>query len=136
MTKILLNNDAVCVKIIKKNLYFKFKNINDMDKNIEQFIFIYKYISMICHNHNIKYIMILDFTTTNINILNVPTNIPIFIKMLNEIKPLTNTTVKYTILILNSDIIKYIMNSILNIYKNGRPIYIINNEEDIIQLLS
>jgi len=136
MTKILLNNSVVYIKIKKKNIYFKFKNIDIIDDDIEQFEFMYKYISLICNNHKIKYIMILDFTTTNVNILNATNNIPRFISLLNYMKPLTNINVKYSIIILQSDIIKYIINIVLNIYKTGRPLYIISNEDDIKDLIA
>jgi len=135
MTKILLNNKVIYVKIKKKCIYFKFKNIDIVDDNMDQFEFLYKYISLICNNYKIRYVMILDFTVAIINVLNVTNNIPRFINLLNYMKPLTNINVKYSIIILQSDIIKYIINMILNVYSNGRPIYIVSNEDDIKNLI-
>ena len=80
--------------------------------------------------------MILDFTTTNVNVLNATNNIPRFIRLLNYMKPLTNINIKYSIIILQSEIIKYIINMVLNIYKTGRPLYIISNEDDIKNLIA
>jgi hypothetical protein len=136
MTNIILNNSIVYIKIINKNIYYKFKNIDISNHDMVQFEFIYKYLSIICNNHEIKYIMILDFTTTNVNVLNATNNIPRFIRLLNYMKPLTNINIKYSIIILQSEIIKYIINMVLNIYKTGRPLYIISNEDDIKNLIA
>ena len=99
-------------------------------------IFIYKIFSLICFTNNLRYKMIIDLTECKYNIMNIYSNIKLFLDVLNLMKPITNFTAKYTLIIFNNSIIKQCINLILGLYKPSRPLYLISNQEDINNLNS
>lgn len=137
MKKNIFKSNLINFTIFDKNLYIKVKdleniNLDDMNKAI----FIYKIFSLICFTNNLRYKMIIDLTECKYNIMNIYSNIKLFLDVLNLMKPITNFTAKYTLIIFNNSIIKQCINLILGLYKPSRPLYLISNQEDINNLNS
>ena len=132
MKKKIFKSNLINFLIVNNNLYLKVKNLKTInEKEINNAIFIYKYITLICFNNKIRYKMIIDLTNCEYNIINVYNNIRLFLNVLNLMKPISNHTVKFSILLFSNSIIKQFIDIVLNFYKPSRPIYLINNQEDI-----
>lgn len=137
MKKKIFKSNLINFTIIDNNFYLKVKDLDKTnEEEINRALFIYKMISLICFNNNVRYTMIIDLTQCKYNITNVYTNIKMFLNVLNLMKPITNFTVKYTILLFSNSIIKQCINLILSLYEPSRPLYIISNLEDINILMS
>lgn len=132
---ILLSNSSIELSLINKHLYIKIKNLIDVDKNdIDKTILYYKFIHKILNDNNLKLFMIVDFANADLS-FNSINYIKIFINLLQYINPLSNTTVYGTFIIITNNIAKTLIDLILNVYKNSKPIYIINNNDDILNLI-
>ena len=132
---ILLNNSHIELNITKECLYI---NVKDLSNNIQQndinnVILYYKHIHKISNDYNIKFYMIIDFSNSTVS-FNSLSYSKIFINLLNYIHPISETTIKGTFIIINNNIAKILVDLILNIYQNSKPIYMINNKQDIINL--
>ena len=133
----LFKSNLINVTIKNNCLFLKVKdleNINEVD--INKAIFIYKYFSIICLINNIRYKMIIDLSNAKYSIINIYSNIKNFIDVLNLMKPITNYTVKYSMLVFTNQFIKQVVNLLLNLYKPTRPLYLICDENDIMNLCS
>lgn len=128
----ILSNSCCDFFIREKNLYLIFKNLNDLDDfNINKIKFYYSFFHIISFEKNIKYKMIINFLETEISYLMLYNKINDLVKILTEIKAISNHTVKFTLILVNSKFLKKVIDLFLSLYENGRPIYIINNYEDI-----
>ena len=137
MKKTIFKCNLINFSIIDNNFYLKVKDLDKVDEEeINKAIFFYKFFSLICFTNNIRYKMILDLTNCKYNIMNIYSNIKLFIDVLNLMKPITNFNVKYSILLFSNSIIKQCINLILSLYKPSRSLYLISNLEDIIDLSS
>jgi len=133
---ILLNNSHIELNITKKCLYINIKDLSgNIDKNdIDNVILYYKHIHKISNDYNLKFYMIIDFSNSSLS-FNSISYTTIFINLLNFIHPISETTIKGTFIIINNNIAKILIDLILNIYKNSKPIYMINSKQDIINLI-
>lgn len=133
---ILLNNSHIELNITKKCLYINIKDLSgNIDKNdIDNVILYYKHIHKISNDYNLKFYMIIDFSNSSLS-FNSISYTTIFINLLNYIHPISETTIKGTFIIINNNIAKILIDLILNIYKNSKPIYMINSKQDIINLI-
>jgi len=132
---ILLNNSHIELNINKKCLYINVKDLSSHihQNDIDNVILYYKHIHKISNDYNIKFYMIIDFSNSSLS-FNSLSYTKIFINLLNYINPISNTTIKGTFIIINNNIAKILIDLILNIYKNSKPIYMINSKQDIINL--
>ena len=132
---IILKNKNVEIILKCKTLYIKFLDLNNItDKELNYILFIYKYIHLISLEYNINFPMVLDFYNLNVSLSSIYNNIKKFVNLLTEIKPISNLTVDYTIILL-TDYTKQLVNIILNFYKPVKPFYFISDEKDILKLL-
>jgi hypothetical protein len=132
---ILLENESIELSIIKKCLYINIKDLYKINENnINNTILYYKHIHRILNDNNLSIYMIIDFSNSSLSI-NSLSYTKIFVDLLLLIHPISETTVLGTFIIINNKITKLLIDMILNIYKNAKPIYIINNENDILNLI-
>tara|TARA_Y100000768_G_scaffold387971_1_gene381252 strand:+ start:772 stop:1179 length:408 start_codon:yes stop_codon:yes gene_type:complete len=130
----LLNNSSIEIKVIKKCIYINIKNLCNIDENeLNTTILYYKHIHKICYEHNLQFNMIIDFSNSEVSI-NAINYTKIFINLLTFINPISVMTIQSTFVIITNNITKMLINMILSIYKNSKPLYIINNRNDIISL--
>lgn len=128
----ILSNSCCEFYIREKNLYLIFKNLNNLDNlQINKIKFYYSFFHIISFENNLKYKMIINFLETEISYLTIYNKINEFLNILTKIKPISNKTVEYTLILVNSKFLKKVIDTFLLLYQNGRPIYIINNYEDI-----
>ena len=78
--------------------------------------------------------MVVDFANADLSFSSI-NYIKIFINLLQYINPLSNTTIHGTFIIITNNIAKTLIDIVLNVYKNSQPIYIINNNDDILNLI-
>mgnify|MGYP001493109349 CR=1 FL=1 len=132
---ILLENESIELSIIKKCLYINIKDLYKINKNnINNTILYYKHIHRILSENNLSIYMIIDFSNSSLSI-NSLSYTKIFVDLLLLIHPISETTVLGTFIIINNKITKLLIDMILSVYKNAKPIYIINNENDILNLI-
>ena len=137
MIKKLLKNNIASIYLKNKVLYLKIKNLENIkEKNFEKIIFIYRYFNLICFDKKLNFRLVIDFLETNINIMEFIGYINSFVNTLSYTKPITNITLDFTVILLNNEIIKNVINMVLNMYNSGRPVLIVSNEDDITKLLS
>ena len=130
----LLNNSSIEIKVIKKCIYINIKNLCNINENeLSTTILYYKHIHKICFEHNLKFNMIIDFSNSEVSITAINYT-KIFIDLLTFINPFSVMTIQSTFIIITNNITKTLINMILAIYKNSKPLYIINNSDDIINL--
>ena len=133
----LLNNNIGEIYIINNILYLKFNNIKNIDlEEFNKITFIYRYFNLICLEKKLNYKLVIDIYETELDIFEFMKHVNMFIETLSYTKPITNITLEFTVILLNSEMIKNIVNTILQMYNSGRPIYIVNNEEDINKLIN
>ena len=133
----LLDNNIGKIYLVNNILYLKINNLKNI--NLEEFnkiTFIYKYFNLICLDKKLNYKLVIDIYDTELDIFEFMKSINMFINTLSYTKPITNITLEFTVILLNSELIKNVVNTILQMYSSGRPIYIVTNEEDINKLIN
>lgn len=137
MIKKLLKNNIASIYLKNKVLYLKIKNLENIkEEDFEKITFIYRYFNLICFDKKLNFRLVIDFLETNINIMEFIGYINSFVNTLSYTKPITNITLDFTVILLNNEIIKNVINMVLNMYNSGRPVLIVSNEDDITKLLS
>lgn len=132
----LLKNKIASIYLKNKVFYLKINKLENIkEEEFEKITFIYRYFNLICLDKKLNYKLVIDFLDTNINILEFVGYINSFVNTLSYTKPITNITLDFTIILLNNEIIKNVINMVLNMYNSGRPVLIVSNENDINNLL-
>ena len=131
----LFKNNSIEFNIKKKTFHIKIKNLTKIpEEQLELVIFYFNFYNFICFENNIKFMMVIDFMDSNIS-FNALSYVNLFVKTLNFINPVMNEILLGTFILIPNETVKLFINAILNIYKNSKPIYIINSKKDITDLL-